>query len=82
MSTHLHQYSLEVLTHGDAAQFDTEVADLEARALRFDLRLLLGGVDAGHLVHQQIKETVSHQRDRLVARFQDGEHGRRLFGVM
>ena len=82
MSTHLHQHSLEVLTHSDAAQFDTKVADLEARALRFDLGLLLGGVDAGHLVHQQIKEPVSHKGDRLVARFQDGEHRRRLFGIV
>jgi len=82
MSAHLHQHPLEVLTHSDAAQLDTKVANLEARTLRFDLSLLLGGVDAGHLVHEQIKESVSHQRDRLVARFQDGEHGRRLFGVM
>lgn len=80
--THLHEDALEVLAHGHAAQFDTKVADLEARTLGLDLCLLLGGVDAGHLVHKEIEEAVSYQGDRLVSGLQDREHGGWLLRVV
>jgi len=46
--THFYQNAFEILAHSHAAQFDTEVADLESRPLGLDLRLLLTGVDACH----------------------------------
>lgn len=45
---YLHQDAFEILTHCHAAQFDAEVADLEARSLRLDLRLLFTSVDIRH----------------------------------
>lgn len=58
--THLHQDAFKILAHRHAAQFHAEIADLEPRPFRLDLRLLLTGVDGRHFQHQQIEQTVRY----------------------
>lgn len=80
--THLHQDAFEILAHRHAAQLHAEVADLEARPLRLDLRLLLAGVDGRHLHHQQIEQAVRYQRHDFVAGLEDRENGGGLLGIV
>jgi hypothetical protein len=81
-STHLDQDSFEVLRHGDAAELDAKVDELEARPLALDLCLLLVRVDARHLEHEEVEEPVGYQRHHLVPGLEDREDRGRLLRIV
>ena len=72
-SFYLDEDAFEGGSNGDGAEFDEEVARLEARPACLDLGLLLGLVKARHLEHEQVEERVGHQR-HLVRRLEKPEH--------
>ena len=80
--THLNQDALVVLRHGDRTELDDKVAEFEARPLALDLGLLLVRVDARHLEHEQIEETVGDQRHHLGPGLEDREHRGRLLRIV
>ena len=81
-SFYLDEDAFEGGSNGDGAEFDEEVARLEARPACLDLGLLLGLVKARHLEHEQVEERVGHQRHRLVRRLEQREHRHRVLRVV
>lgn len=49
-----------ILTHCHATEFDKKVAQLKARALRFNLNQFLGRVNWIYFQHQQIKNEIGN----------------------
>lgn len=80
--TYLYKDTLEVGVHGDGAELDEKVVDLEARPLGLHARLLLARVDRGELLHQIHEQRVGDERHLLLSGLEDAEHGGGLLRVV